>query len=68
MNSLPEAVTLACNIISPPVIVFPKEQDILQSVSVINAGVRSLRMTYKPMIFQLFTTSGLQSLVGIKIS
>ncbi|EHZ6873483.1 acyl-CoA synthetase FdrA [Providencia rettgeri] len=42
MNSLPEAVTLACNIISPPVIVFPqKEQDILQSVSVINAGVRS---------------------------
>ena len=42
MNSLPEAVTLACNIISPPVIAFPqKEQDILQSVSVINAGVRS---------------------------
>lgn len=42
MNSQPEAVTLACNIISPPVIAFPqKEQDILQSVSVINAGVRS---------------------------
>lgn len=42
MNSLPEAVTLACNIISPPVIAFPQiEQDILQSVSVINAGIRS---------------------------
>ncbi|GAB1439773.1 acyl-CoA synthetase FdrA [Providencia sp.] len=42
MNSLPEAVTLACHLISPPVIAFPqKEQDILQSVSVINAGIRS---------------------------
>lgn len=42
MNSLPEAVTLACTIISPPILAIPQqEQEILQSVSVINAGVRS---------------------------
>ena len=42
MNSLPEAVTLACAVISPSIPAFPQqEHEILQSVSVINAGVRS---------------------------
>ena len=42
MNSLPEAVTLACAVISPSIPAFPQqEHQILQSVSVINAGVRS---------------------------
>lgn len=42
MNSLPEAITLACRVISPPTLsVTQQQQDILHSVSVINAGVRS---------------------------
>lgn len=42
MNSLPEAATLACMIITPPVYAAPQQEPtILQSASVINAGLRS---------------------------
>lgn len=42
MNSLPEAVTLACSLISPAMYAVPQQEPpILQTASVINAGVRS---------------------------